>query len=496
MALMAYRGNASKTAPVPARLRVLFLLLGVGLAVGSLLGTMPLAITVLVVAGGIGVLLALGVPYAGGCLLVCALVAVTDAEAGYEQRVWPLRDICKIPGLPSALWSFFLVLFSGAMFRLYFIRRECSRISLRYLAWYVGLLLFAAAVGLHNGWPLDGMHTESLRFLYPVMFFFLALHLFDSLARIQRVLWLLFGSTAFTAAVISCFYLSGKGVTFEMEGAGKGARIVTDDSGILMTITAMLLLALAYIMSGRASRTQTLLLTMGCLPLLFALLFSFRRAEWIGAAGGVAVLLLCGTHDERVRLLCYFAPAVPVMLLVFGVLACQAGPLNLAGNLSRRFDTLLDGRHSSNRYHMFESLQTLKDISQQPFTGLGLAARHGPLPQYPNSEVPRNVVHNAWLFIWMKFGLPGLLALLWVCMRYLRHVVDGLRCRAYAAGRPFLLALVALAPIWMMQSVSGPMPWYPRETMQVALYSAMVLNLVYLGQMAAGQAGARNAALT
>lgn len=485
MAITTNLGNATANAPTSARLPVTLLCLGAGLALGTLVGAVPVKIAALVVAGAIGAILALGFPYAGGCLFVCALVAVTDADAGYEQRLWPIRDICKISGLPSALWSFFLILFGGAMFRLYFVRRGCSRISLFYLAIYAGILLFAAAVGLRNGWPVDGMHTESLRLLYPVMFFFLALHLFDSHERIRRALWLLFGVASFTAAVLACFYLAGKGVTFELEGAAKGSRIVTDDSGILMTFTAMLLLALAHIMSGRAKRMQTIILTLGCLPLIFALLFSFRRAEWIGVGGGLLVLCLSGTHAERMRLLRFLAPVVPVLLIVFGLLACHTGSMNLSGTLTRRFDTLLDGRHSSNRYHMFESLQTLKDIARQPFTGLGLAARHSPLPQYPDSEVPRNVVHNAWLFIWMKLGLPGLLALIWLFVRYLRCVTGGLRRTSNATGRPLLQALAALVPIWVMQSVSGPMPWYPHETMQVALYAAMALNLVYLGQAAA-----------
>ena len=82
----------------------------------------------------------------------------------------------------------------------------------------------------------------------------------------------------------------------------------------------------------------------------------------------------------------------------------------------------------------------------------------------------------------MKLGLPGLLSLLWVGVCYLRRVSGGLRSPPQATGRPRLQALVALIPIWIMQSVSGPMPWYPRETMQVALYAAIALNLTYLDQ--------------
>ncbi|MEI8197332.1 MAG: hypothetical protein WCI73_15655 [Phycisphaerae bacterium] len=266
MAMTDKLRKLAASAPVSAPLVALLLCLGAGLALGTILGAAPIKIAALAVAGVIGAILALGFPYAGGCLFVCALVAVTDAEAGYEQNVWPIHDICKIPGLPSALWSFFLILFAGAMFRLYFVRRGCSRISLGYLGVYAGLLLFATMVGLRNGWPVEGMHTESLKLLYPVLCFYLALHLFDSHERIRCVLWLLFGVATFTAAVIFCFYLAGQGVAFELEGAGKGSRIVTDDSGILMTFTAMLLLALAHIMSGQASRAQTLLLTLGCLP--------------------------------------------------------------------------------------------------------------------------------------------------------------------------------------------------------------------------------------
>jgi len=106
--------------------------------------------------------------------------------------------------------------------------------------------------------------------------------------------------------------------------------------------------------------------------------------------------------------------------------------------------------------------------------------------------VPRNVVHNAWLYIWMKLGLLGLLATVWVFVRYLRRVFEGLhRSTAHPIDRPLLQALAALVPIWVMQSVTGPMPWYPRETMQVALYAAMALNLVCFGQSVAGPPAVR-----
>ena len=486
MALSANPWYAAETTPAPARRAVWLLCLGAGLALGTIIGAVPLAVAAVVMAGALGAILAIGFPHAGGCLFVCALVAVADADAGYGQHVWPIRDVEKIRGLPSALWSFFLVLFGGAMFRLYFVQRGSSRVPLFYFAIYAGILLFAAAVGLRNGWPMAGMHAESFRLLYPVMFFYLAIHLFDSRERIRRALWILFGVAAITAAVLSCYYLAGRGVLFELEGGTKTSRIVTDDSAVLMTFTAMLLLALGQVMSGRAGRALTLLLAAGCTPLVVALLFSFRRAEWMGVAGGVLVLLLAGSRAERVRLLRFLAPVVPVLLLVFGAFAWRGESMHLGGHLTRRFETLLDGRHSSNRYHMFESLQTLKDLERRPFTGLGLASSHSPLPQFPDSGVPRNVVHNTWIFVWMKLGLPGLLALVWVSVLYLRRIAGGLRGPSSAAGRPLLLALAALMPIWFMQSVSGPMPWYPRMTMQVALYAAMALNLVYLDRVAAG----------
>ncbi len=487
MALTANVESTFEAEPWSTRLVAPLLCLVAGLALGTMIGAVPLKILALAVAGAVGIILALGFPYVGGCLFVCALVSVTDADANYDQIVWPIRDISKIPGLPSALWSFFLLLFGGSMFRLYFIRQGCSRLSLRYLAIYVGILLFATAVGLTNGWPIEGMHAESFRFLYPVMFFYLALHLFDRPDRIRRALWLMFAVATFTAAVLGGYYLAGRGVVFALDGVDTSSRIVTDDSGILMTFTAMLLLALAHVMSGQVRWMQSVCLALGCIPLVFAVLFSFRRTVWIGAAGGLLVLWLFATRAERRRLLRFVAPVIPVLLLVFGILACQTGAMNLSGNLVGRFNTLLNPQQSSNRYHAFESLQTLKDIARQPFTGLGLAARHSPLPQYPNSGVPRNVVHNAWLFIWMKLGLPGLLALVWVFIRYLRQVAGGLRPTAHAVDRPILQALAALVPSWVMSSVTGPMPWYPRETMQVALFSALALNLVYLGRSAAGQ---------
>lgn len=485
LAQPSIRLNGPSTARWPG---VGFCLLA-GIGVGAMCGLLPWKLTLLASAVSVGAVVALGYPFAGACGLLAALTIVDDDRDITPGVWWPPHDFKLFHGLPSALWLVFLVLFASSLFRCTIIDRRAARVSFGYLWTFLAILAIAWAVGSVNGWPVSAMHTESLRLLYPALFVYHIAAVFDTRARIARGLWVMFGAAAVHAALLSGFFLAGRGVAFALTGSTRVSRIVTLDSAALLIFAAMLLLAMAHIMCGLANARRHALLAFGCAPLLFALIFSYRRAEWLGTLLGMSALLWTGTPRERARLLRFLALVVPVAILAFGAVAMLRGHGEMLRNLTARAHTLNDRSHSSNRYHAYETIQTLKDISQRPLTGLGLGSQHSPLPQFPDIPIPLNVVHNAWIMIWMKLGMAGLLAALWGVCSGVCAMLRGLRAPLAPPARALLLALIAATPVWLAQSVSGPMLWYSRLLMLVVLFLGLGRSLLAAETRGAAPAG-------
>lgn len=471
--------NLAPPTPAAARLPAIGLCLMAGLIVGWVVGALPWQIAAVVVSSVAGSILAVRYPYAGTCLLLCTLLLVGEVVSPDEVLAapWPVHDVDVVHGLPSAVWLLGLAILGAATFRMIFIDRRASRAPWWYLAVYAAILATAGWTGLRNGWLRTEMRTELIRFTLPVLFFYLAINEFHTTDRIRIALWLLFGVGALNAAILAFYYLTGRGVLYDAASGAQWSRVVALDGASLTTFVGMPLLACARCMCQPVRASKQLLLTVACLPFLFGLAFSFRRAEWIGAVGGGVLLFVLSRGSERVRMLRFLAPLAIVVFIVFGVIAVHARNLDMVHDVTSRLHTLRDTRNNSNRHHVFESRQTLRDIAREPFGGLGLAGRHGPIPEFPHCKIPTNIVHNAWVLIWMKFGLMGLLALVWISVCFLRRILAGLRGPIDGARRSLLLSLAAMVPLWLTQSLSGPLPWYPRATVLIAIFAAMAVNL-------------------
>ncbi len=184
-------------------------------------------------------------------------------------------------------------------------------------------------------------------------------------------------------------------------------------------------------------------------------LLSYMRAQWVALfiGLGLAFIILMPRLKQNLAKAAVITCCV-ALLFVAGVI--MGGPISEASatpfvaGISERFGSLLTPAETAGtgslQWRAFEIEKALQAIRNQPLTGVGLGNRYRELSAYheeasgqltrgsiATGEVSRftRYVHNSYVSIAVKMGIPGLFALLWFCAAALfkgfqvyRHMPD------------------------------------------------------------------------
>ena len=272
-------------------------------------------------------------------------------------------------------------------------------------------------------------------------------------------------------------------------GARRGGVFFTPVTGML----ALLTLSFALREPRRCARLLLLLL---CALFLLHQLLSFTRGYWMGLLAGLPVTVLLFTRrgpgvGRRWRTVGATAAAVAV-LVVLGVVGVSfwLGWGNAFGMMGARFASSLSTQQSSdaasNIARLVEYWTALQQIAAAPWFGHGLGfTLHVRMPFYLATST-QWFVHHVYLWIWLKEGLVGLAALLFVLFAGFRIGLRASRehdpltsawgsCAAASTGyiavlgltnfplaqvnSPFLLALLWGMAISFTRSQEGRVVW-------------------------------------
>lgn len=174
---------------------------------------------------------------------------------------------------------------------------------------------------------------------------------------------------------------------------------------------------------------------------LACLVLSYRRSFYLALVLGliVVVVLTAGPIGRRLF--------VPVALLVaLGGYAIVSGGVvtEVQGPVAERVSSLQESKVTTNpedRYRLDERRNVVAELRDHPFLGLGLgvpwAGRYPLSVEHPNG---RQYVHMALLWWWLKLGVLGPIAYLWLMLTiiitgvrvWLHHRDDVVRCGALA----------------------------------------------------------------
>ncbi len=444
-------------------------LLAGGIAVGALTGRLPLMLTITAFAGGLALLLTVLRPDMALILFFCGTIMMTDAFGLSGKDCFTIPDADIIQGLPSALTIFFLLLFCIAMARTLFFEKRPLPVSLRGLGVYIVILLLALLTGLFRASDPGMIRVDLMKMLFPVLCFYLCITLLNNRERIKRMLMVLLAASALKALILDGFYLAGRGWPYDsMTG-----RIVTLDSADLLAFITLTLIAVHLLARRDIRGFQAGLVGAACIPMIFAIIFSYRRAQWAGMALSMGLLYLGAEQAVRRRIV-----IVVVIVLCIGGTVAVANGINKENlvRIGSRIATIFDPNQHSNLHHKLEAQQVMQDISRSPLLGLGFGSQHGGVAHY--DSIPTNVVHNTFLYIWMKLGLPGMVFFLWASFLYGKNILRARKKYLHDETWGLLLPLAASSGLWLTMFLTSPIPWYLHQTFFKALVAAMVMSLI------------------
>jgi O-antigen ligase len=154
----------------------------------------------------------------------------------------------------------------------------------------------------------------------------------------------------------------------------------------------------------------------GSLLCLASLVLSYRRSFWIAAVIGIVLVVVIASGPVGRRLM------VPgILILAAGIYLAISGGLVTESQspVVQRATSLAPSKVSANaddRYRLDERRNVIAQIKQDPITGLGFevpwAQRYALSEQHLGGQ---DYVHMSILWFWLKLGLLGVIAYLWLC---------------------------------------------------------------------------------
>jgi O-antigen ligase len=328
--------------------------------------------------------------------------------------------------------------------------RELSRGTLTIPWWPVGglLLLFLIMAVFSAFYALMFEHVEAnwvlndLRILSLYTTFYITIWSLKHPAQLKMLLIGLFIICDLTTGIIWFQQLLGADNLFLQAMTTSRDWRVYEQAGALRVIPAgqvlmhfMWFVALGLLLI-RPNRRRRLFYIVQLLFIGSGHLLSFTRAQWLALIVGLGLVFIIVVPRYKQHLTKVAVLVGCVALLLAGVIAAlplsgaSAPPVVVAiveraGSLLTPFDT---AQTSSLQWRDFEVGKALQAIAKQPLTGVGLGNRYRALTVFMKEasgwwtrgsiaagEVSRftRYVHNSYVSIAVKMGIPGLIAILW-----------------------------------------------------------------------------------
>jgi O-antigen ligase len=338
-----------------------------------------------------------------------------------------------------------------------------------YMVFLVGVGV-AGALGLFfYRYPVSMVYGDGRGFVYwlwlPLLYSLATGHP-DGIRSMARVLAFVAGLVTFVALVQYFFGIriitSGR-----VGGVDTGNLIETrvQMHGFLFVTLAIVWSLVALVHHPKRAWWLTPVLML----LLVALYVNFGRALWFWTLA--AVLLAAGVSGLRrgsALALLVFVGATTV-----GLTLAQVKP-EILGNIVERFESVRDegGPRSSYGWRKRENEAALLQISRSPLVGLGLGAEYRSwIVEIARFDEHTRYVHNSYIFLAVKAGLPALAALVALLLISWWRGYRGTRSADVPERTVRIAALASLPPL-LGVSITQPELVTP---MSVLLFASMVV---------------------
>lgn len=278
---------------------------------------------------------------------------------------------------------------------------------------FTGFLVLGLVWGLSRGGDMVIALSEIRPMLYLAILYPITTNLLTRRDQYVRLFNFLLASILVNAA-LSYRYMD----TLSPAAKANPESIMQHSTPLIMNVVMILLVSLRLFHGGSWLKRGVLLLAMA--PIIVSYLEVKRRAAIVGLLGGALVLLAVLYWTNRKR----FMKLAPVLLVAaIGYTAVFWNSSSTLGFPAQAMKTVIapdqisDRDRASNAYRDIETYNIKYTIRSAPLTGIGFGQpflRPLPMPAIADFQLANYVTHNSVLWVWMKAGVGGFVAMLYL----------------------------------------------------------------------------------
>ncbi len=337
---------------------------------------------------------------------------------------------------------------------------------------FTGLLLVGLGYGLATGGDRYVATWELRPILCLPVLYLIVTNVLDRLEQYRRLFWLVMIAVTINS-FFGLFFLSSLS---PLKRAG--LESLGDHSASLHANTLIVMIAATWLLGSRSFAARALLPFMA-IPVVWVYLVSQRRAAIIALIA--AVILLGAVLRWRHRRV--FRVVAPIALLLgIGYTAAFWNATGVVGFPAQAVKTVVapdeqtSEDQASDYYRVVENYDIIQTIKAHPLTGVGFGQRFLtpiPLPAINFFVLREYMSHNSILWVWMKAGVGGFVAMLFLFGTAVRTGAANLV--RLASGTDAAVGLLAVAYVVMFAVFTYvDISWDPRTMVLLAIALAQI----------------------
>ena len=277
---------------------------------------------------------------------------------------------------------------------------------------FLAFVVFGLIYGVGTGGDLNIALWESRAIFYMAAMLILASNLLTRREHLHYVMW---------AAMIALFIEGLIGSHYflvKLKGSLAGVQAITEHSAAIHMNTLFVFAVSVWLYQGSAAKRLVLPLMIA--PVLLTYLATQRRASYIALIIALIFIAILLFKENRRAFWLLVPPAALIGLLYLGAFWNSGSAVGQPARAVKSViaDDQADTRDQySNIYRQIENLNLRFTMHQRPLTGVGFGQKFytiWPLADISFFEWWEYLAHNSIIWIWLKTGVGGFVAMLYL----------------------------------------------------------------------------------
>jgi hypothetical protein len=277
---------------------------------------------------------------------------------------------------------------------------------------FIAFMGFGLVYGIGTGGNVNIALWESRAIFYMVAMLILASNLLTERKHFHNALW--FAMVAlFIEGLIGSYYF-----LVTLRGSLAGVEAITDHSAAIHMNSFFVYMLAAWLY--RETISKRILLPLMILPVLLTYLATQRRAAFVTLIVALGLITIFLYKENRRAFWLIVPTAVVIGVLYLGAFWNSGSALGQPAQAVKSViaeDQANEADQSSNIYRQIENLNTGFTIHQRPLTGVGFGQKFyivWEMADISFFEWWEYLPHNSIIWIWLKAGVGGFVAMLYL----------------------------------------------------------------------------------